>query len=76
MTPERSSERKIQFVRITFVHRWLVPISYTTIEDGFSNTKTNLWLRPDEELKTISLEGKTDSEQPIFVNVQQTGFYR
>ena len=56
--------------------RWWVPISFTRIEDGFADTKNELWLKPDEDSKTISLEGRVGTDQPIFVNVQQTGFYR
>jgi hypothetical protein len=56
--------------------RWWVPISYTTLGRGFDSTKNSFWMSPDEESKTVILDKPLDNEEPLFVNVQQTGFYR
>jgi hypothetical protein len=54
--------------------RWWVPISYTTLSAGFENTKNQLWLPPTSDETTVALD--VDADQPVYVNVQETGFYR
>jgi hypothetical protein len=54
--------------------RWWVPVSYTTPQKGFEKTKNSIWLAPTEDSKTVTLNEPL--EQPLIVNVQQTGFYR
>ena len=57
-------------------HRWWVPISYTTVARGFEETQNSFWMTPNEETKTVELDQPLDPEEPLIVNVQQTGFYR
>ena len=59
-----------------YIFSWWVPISHSTPNQGFDGTKSSVWLSPEEETKTIVLDGPLDEDQPLVVNVQQTGFYR
>jgi len=58
-------------------YTWWVPISYTTTGKGFDKTSPDVWMNPKDALKSLDivLEG-VSSEEPVIVNVQQTGFYR
>ena len=60
----------------SYIFSWWVPISHSTPNQGFDGTKSSVWLSPEEETKTIVLDGPLDEDQPLVVNVQQTGFYR
>ena len=53
-----------------------MPISYTTVARGFEETQNSFWMTPNEETKTVELDQPLDPEEPLIVNVQQTGFYR
>jgi len=58
-------------------YRWWVPLSYTTVDKGFSKTTPDLWMKPEMtgHEESLGLEGVEDSTA-IIANVQQTGFYR
>jgi hypothetical protein len=46
------------------------------LKEGFEDTQNSFWMSPEEEKKTIFLDEPLDSDEPLIVNVQQTGFYR
>jgi hypothetical protein len=51
-----------------------VPV--TTVAAGFGRTKNSIWLSPEESSKSVEVDLTLDNDLPVFVNVQQTGFYR
>ena len=58
------------------IFRWWVPISYTTIAKGFEDPENSFWMSPEEEVKTVYLNETLNNDEPLIVNVLQTGFYR
>ena len=55
---------------------WWIPITYTTTDGNFNNTRPQIWLKPgDGTNNSISLDN-IDKDHALIVNVQQTGFYR
>ena len=55
-------------------YKWYVPLHFTTPEEGFENTTTQRWLKPNEQFVVIA--GMPDADVPVIFNVQQTGYYR
>ena len=58
-------------------YTWWVPITYTTTNKGFDKTSPDVWMDPKDAKKSLDIVLEDVSpEEPVIVNVQQTGFYR
>jgi len=58
-------------------YKWWVPLSFTTVANGFDKTSPNLWMSPAQagQLQEFPLDGVEDGVA-LIANVQQTGFFR
>ena len=57
-------------------YKWWVPVTYTTMKSpDFNNTKTSVWMKPEDETTTITIGG-FGYDDVLLLNVQQTGSYR
>ena len=56
-------------------YTWWVPLSMTTPSLGFDKTSPDAWLNPAQAETPMEIEMDIGDE-PLIVNVQQTGFYR
>ena len=61
-------------------YTWWVPLSFTTPSQGFDQTFPSAWLSPATANTSTEVDlcstGDLTSEDPVILNVQQTGFYR
>ena len=57
-------------------YRWWIPISYTTPNGDFSDTKPKIWLSPNDPDQSVIHNTTIQNDEALIVNVQQTGFYR
>eukprot|EP00092_Neocalanus_flemingeri_P026889 GFUD01029145.1.p1 GENE.GFUD01029145.1~~GFUD01029145.1.p1 ORF type:complete len:1053 (+),score=224.11 GFUD01029145.1:199-3357(+) len=58
-------------------YTWWVPISWTTTSRGFDKTSPDVWMNPKDAMKSLDIVlDNVSADEPVIVNVQQTGFYR
>ena len=73
LTPESEEPEEPEYT-------WWVPLSFTTPSQGFDQTSPSAWLSPatanGSTLVDLCSSANLTREEPVILNVQQTGFYR